>query len=41
VRSQRSNELGLVHLIPLFTREVKRLLNLLINLRKKIKVFAQ
>ncbi|MEY3254735.1 MAG: hypothetical protein RJA01_741, partial [Actinomycetota bacterium] len=33
VWSQRSNELGLVHLIPLFTRKVKRLLNLSINLR--------
>jgi hypothetical protein len=34
VWSQRSNELGLVHLIPLFTRKVKRLLNLFVNLRR-------
>ena len=36
VRSQRSNELGLVHLIiPLFTRKVRRSPNVLINLRTK------
>jgi hypothetical protein len=40
VWSQRSNELGLVHLIPLFTRKVKRLLNLRINLRRKNSDFS-
>jgi hypothetical protein len=40
VRCQRSNELGLVHLIPLFTRKVKRSLNVFLNLRSEKRYLA-